>query len=297
MPSPESDAAPPSHGVGMSSLDRIRQGGKILVSGILFSMLGVGGVLVSLLVIPFLRLARGGPRAHQRRARRLIHRFFRAFVWALEASGILRLEVEGLPDPRNLEGRLLLVNHPGYLDVVLIISLLEDVACVVKEPVYDSLFFGGVVREAGHVPNRDPEGVIAAGAEALAQGNGLIVFPEGTRTRLEGPLKFQRGAAHIALRSRAPIVPVIVTCNPPLLEKGAKWYDVPLRTCRYRVCIQAPLELDLPGIEDLPVHQAARLLTRELERHFNKEVYESGSQPPGDKAVHHRHPGPGGSPA
>jgi 1-acyl-sn-glycerol-3-phosphate acyltransferase len=263
----------------MSVSDRIGQAGKILASGFLFSVLGVGGVLVSVLLVPFVRLAPGNLRARQRRARRLMQICFKGYVWALQASGILRLEVEGLPEPGELDGKLLLVNHPGYLDVVLIISLLGETACVVKEPVYDSFFFGGLVRAAGHVPNRDPEGVIAAGAEALFQGNSLIVFPEGTRTRLGSPMTFQRGAAHIALRSRAPIVPLIVTCNPPLLEKGAKWYDIPVRTCRYRVCIKAPLVLDLPGIDTLPTHQAARLLTRELERYFDKEVHESGNHP------------------
>ena len=275
-------------------VDRIRLVGKILVSGLLFSTLGVGGILLSLMVVPFMRLAPGGTGARQRRGRWMIHVFFKAFVWALQGSGILLLDVDGLPDPKALEGKLLLANHPGYLDVVLIISLLGKAACVVKEPVYDSFFFGGVVRAAGHVPNRDPESVIAAGAEALRQGNALIVFPEGTRTAPGSPLKFQRGAAHIALRSQAPIVPLIVTCNPPLLEKGAKWYDVPMRTCRYRVSIQAPLDLDLPGIEQLPPHLAARLLTRELEHHFNKEVHESGNHSAGDQAIHHRDPGAGG---
>ncbi|MDP2877068.1 MAG: 1-acyl-sn-glycerol-3-phosphate acyltransferase, partial [Holophaga sp.] len=106
------------------------------------------------------------------------------------------------------------------------------------------------------------------------------VFPEGTRSRLGAPFKFQRGAAHIALHSHAPIVPIIVTCDPPLLNKGAKWYDVPLETCRYRVRIQAPLVLDLPGIDDLPLHQAARIFTKELEQYFDREVYESGNHAP-----------------
>lgn len=262
----------------MSASGRIKQGAKILVSGALFTILGVGGMLVSVLVIPFMKLVPGDALSHHLRGRWMIHRFFRAFVWALEASGILRLEVEGLPaDLRDLAGKLILPNHPGYLDVVLIISVLGESACVVKGPVYNNFFFGGVVREAGHVPNLDPEGVIAAGVEALAKGNSLILFPEGTRTKLGSPLHFQRGAAHIALNSRAPIVPLIVTCDPPLLDKGAKWYDVPVRTCLYRLRLQAPLALDLPGIEQMSPGQAARLLTRELESHFSKEVHESGN--------------------
>ena len=101
------------------------------------------------------------------------------------------------------------------------------------------------------------------------------------------PMKFQRGAAHIALLSHAPIVPIVVTVDPPLLDKGAKWYDMPTRASRYCVDIQAPLVLDLPGIYELPPHQAARILTRELEKHFNKEVYESGSHAAGNQEVHH----------
>ncbi len=257
----------------MSISSQARLTGKILTSGLLFSLLGVGGIFASILLIPFVKLTPGGPRAKQQRGRKLIHLFFKGFVWALEVSGILRLEVDGLPGPEDLRGKLILANHPGYLDVVMIISLLSEAACVVKGPVYDSIFFGGLVRAAGHVPNRDPEGVIAAGAETLAKGNGLIVFPEGTRTQPNGPLVFLRGAAHIALRSGAPIVPLIITCDPPLLEKGAKWYNIPLRTCRYSVSIRPPLAFDLPGIEALPARQGARLLTRELERYFIKEVH------------------------
>jgi len=269
----------------MSVGSRIRQAGKVLASGTLFAILGVGGLLVSLLVVPFLGL--GGAKAGRLRGRRLIRLSFRAFVWALEASGILRLEVEGLPSPGELRGKLLLANHPGYLDIVLILSLLEDVACVVKGPVYDSPFFGGLVRAAGHVPNRDPEGVIAAGAEVLKGGGSLIVFPEGTRSTPGRPLKFQRGAAHIALYSRAPIVPLLVECRPPLLGKGAKWYDMPLRTCRYRVRFQAQLNLEPPGTDELPPHLAARLLTRQLERYFDKEIHAPGSHPERDEAIHH----------
>lgn len=274
-------------GVGMGAGDRIRQAGRVLASGCLFSVLGIGGFLVSLCIVPLLGLAPGGAAALRCRGRRLIRLCFRAFVWALEFSGILRLEVEGLPSPEELRGKLLLANHPGYLDIVLILSLLEDVACVVKGPVYDSPFFGGLVRAAGHVPNRDPEALIAAGAEVLKAGGSLIVFPEGTRTTPGRPLKFQRGAAHIALRSRASVLPLFVECVPPLLGKGAKWYDMPLRICRYRVRFQAPLPLEYPGIDDLPPHLAARRLTRLLERYFDKESHAPGIHPERDEAIHH----------
>jgi 1-acyl-sn-glycerol-3-phosphate acyltransferase len=266
-------------GAGVFARGRIGQGVRVLSSGILFSFLGVGGWLASVVAVPLLRLAPGGALARQRRARWMIHVFFKGFTWALQASGILRLRVEGLPEPQALEGKLILANHPGYLDVVVIISVLGRSACIVKEGVFHNFFFGGLVRAAGHVYDPDPERALALSVGVLAKGESLIVFPEGTRTSPDRPLHFQRGAAHIALNSRAGIVPLIVTTDPPLLEKGARWYDMPIRTCQYRVCVQAPLTLELPGIGDMPPPQAARLLTRELESHFNKEVHASGYHP------------------
>lgn len=256
---------------------RLKQGFKILASGALFSLLGLGGLLATALVVPFLRF--GSDR--QRRARRFIQICFKGFVWALQGSGILKLEVEGLPeDPRTLDGCLLLPNHPGYLDVVLLIAVLGRPCCVVKNFVYDNLLFGRVVRAAGYVANRDPEGLIAEGASVLRQGDGLILFPEGTRSHLGEPLRFQRGAAHIALESGALLRPILVTCEPPLLSKGAKWYDIPLETCRYRIRIQPQLDLDVPRLCELPRHHAARTLTHALEQHFHKELHESGRHAP-----------------
>lgn len=274
-------------GVWVFANGRVGQGIRILSSGILFTFLGVGGWLASVVAVPLLRLAPGDALVRQRRARWMIHIFFKAFTWALQLSGILHLKVEGLPDPQALEGKLILANHPGYLDVVVIISVLGTSACIVKEGVFHNFFFGGLVREAGHVYDPDPERALALSVGVLDKGGSLIVFPEGTRTSPGQPLHFQRGAAHIALSSRAGIVPLIVTTDPPLLEKGSRWYDMPIRTCQYRVCVQAPLTLELPGLGDMPPPQAARFLTRELESHFNKEVHAPGYHPTGTEAVHH----------
>lgn len=55
----------------------------------------------------------------------------------------------------------------------------------------------------------------------------MVVFPEGTRSPPGRMGKFKRGAAEIALRSRAPVLPVIITCVPPTLSKESKWYQIP----------------------------------------------------------------------
>ena len=84
-----------------------------------------------------------------------------------------------------------------------------------------------VVKAAGYIPNDHPEALITAGTESLRQGRSLLLFPEGTRSPAGRLGPFHRGAARIALRSGTDLVPVVITCAPPTLMKGQRWYDVP----------------------------------------------------------------------
>jgi long-chain acyl-CoA synthetase len=58
--------------------------------------------------------------------------------------------------------------------------------------------------------------------EALSRGDGLLLFPEGTRSR-DGRLQpFKVGAAVLAMEQRAPIVPVHIDRTYELLPKGRR---------------------------------------------------------------------------
>jgi 1-acyl-sn-glycerol-3-phosphate acyltransferase len=249
---------------------RIRQGLKILVSGILFLLLGLGGAVLSFLVLPVLRLLPGGRGRLRARAGWLIRRSFQLFVFALEASGILRVETRGLPGPEQLKGTLVLCNHPSYLDVVVLIALLPQALCVVKGAVYRSVFFGGLVRAAGYIPSAE---VLEAGGEALLGGNTLILFPEGTRSRSGQPFKFRRGAAYLALGSGARILPLVLSCTPELLAKGHRWYHVPIETCRFQVRAGGAPPFEAAPIGSSTPHLAARQLIEALEHYYEKEAH------------------------
>ncbi|WP_257307137.1 lysophospholipid acyltransferase family protein [Geothrix campi] len=263
---------------------------KIPASAVGFTALGVGGILFSLLGLPLLRLCPGGPSALQRRTRWVIHRFFKAMVWFLSTAGLFQLRTEGLPERQALDGTLILATHPGYLDVVLLLSLLEQLTCVVKVGIWTNPLFGGVVRAAGYIPALGPESAIDLGTRALERGEALLLFPEGTRTDPGQPHVFHRGAAHLALRRGTPILPLFITCSPPLLVKGHRWFEIPRESCDY--CIRAAEPLDLPwsDLEGLPAPLAARKLTRWLEGRFNQETSHAGHHADRDQAVHRPDP-------
>jgi 1-acyl-sn-glycerol-3-phosphate acyltransferase len=77
----------------------------------------------------------------------------------------------------------------------------------------------------------------------LEQGRLLCMFPEGTRS-LSGVLGAAHGgAALLALKSAAPIIPVAITGTPQIFLRHFPWLGRP----RVTVTVGAPFHVGLPG--------------------------------------------------
>jgi 1-acyl-sn-glycerol-3-phosphate acyltransferase len=184
----------------------------------------------------------------------------------------MRMEVDGGDRLRECGGSLVLANHPTLIDVVALVSLMPSTSCVVKEALRDDPFLGGVVRSAGYLSNSDADGLVEDCARDLRAGRPLIVFPEGTRTWPGTPLRFLRGAAYIALRSGAPVLPVLIDCQPSTLTRKEKWYQIPARPFRLRIKVLDPFPVDRRAASGEAQTIAARRLTRALQEFFVMEL-------------------------
>ena len=109
---------------------------------------------------------------------------------------------------------ILAANHASYLDPPLIGSALpRDINYLARESLFRFPVVGAILRSWNCVPV-DREGGGGAGLKAilnrLEKGGGIILFPEGTRTR-DGQLQPARsGIGLTVIKSRAPVVPVRV---------------------------------------------------------------------------------------
>nr|WP_282189075.1 lysophospholipid acyltransferase family protein [Azospirillum sp. SYSU D00513] len=190
----------------------------------------------------------------------------------LQALRIIDLEVEGAERLRAGSGRMVVANHPTLLDVVLLMALLPRAQCIVKKELWDSPYLGGTVRGAGYIRNDlEPEALLEACRAAMAEGNDLIIFPEGTRTVPGEPMRFRRGFANVATFLEAQIQLVTITCQPLTLIKGEKWWQIPPRRPLFRVVVGDCLDVrDQLGCEYRSL--AARKLVRSLEEYYVEKL-------------------------
>lgn len=174
-------------------------------------------------------------------------------------------------------------NHLSAADqVVTPISARRQVCYFAKAEYFDQPGWRGRLRdwwfrELGHIPvDRDDAraaaGTIAIGADLLASGRVLGIYPEGTRSR-DGRLhKFRTGVARLALRTGAPVVPVGLVGTQDVLRPGdRRWH-------RARVAVHFGAPLDFSGrSEDERSARVLREVTetiRESVQHLSGQEYD-----------------------
>jgi 1-acyl-sn-glycerol-3-phosphate acyltransferase len=251
---------------------------RVARTAIAFATFGLAGVLFALLVAPVLRFLPGTQRERDFRGQRLVHHWFRFFDRFMQRLGLHRVQIEGAERLRE-PGQLVVANHPTLLDVVLLVARMPQCDCVVKRAAWSNPCMRWVVQAAGYVPNDLGEELIEACAARLEAGRTLLLFPEGTRSPARSLGRFQRGAAHVALRARRPLLPVFIHCDPPTLMRGQPWYDVPERRFAYRIEVGEPIypELGAGGGRGA----AARRLTAALREFFQARLSAAGVTPGG----------------
>jgi 1-acyl-sn-glycerol-3-phosphate acyltransferase len=130
---------------------------------------------------------------------------------------LLRQEIKGLEYFPRQGPALIVFNHLGDADVVLLAAALPAplaIEGIGKIELYDHWLVGPLFRAYGVIwvhRGRPDRKAIRAGLEALEQGRMVVLAPEG-RQSVTGELEEGTdGAAFLAMKSGAPIVPVALT--------------------------------------------------------------------------------------
>jgi 1-acyl-sn-glycerol-3-phosphate acyltransferase len=144
-----------------------------------------------------------------------------------------RLIQEGKVIGKPYDGTCVVIsNHPGLLDVFFLIREIPSMSVMVNSNIIDKLPIGFIIRNSGYVlaPGKNqpnPLKAINGAKERLREGLKFLVFPEGTRSPVNGLHRFKRGAFYLAKECGVPIQPVIIASNPYFLPKGKPFLALP----------------------------------------------------------------------
>jgi 1-acyl-sn-glycerol-3-phosphate acyltransferase len=247
---------------------QLKFAGRLLGTGIAFACIFFGGGVLAVTLLPILAIL---PGHREERARRAIHHAFRVYIATLQLLNLIKLRTSGLDRLDHASGRIVVANHPSLLDVVLLMSVISNAQCIIKHQLWNHRFLGPLMRAAGYIRNDlPPEEMIATCQDALDRGNCLIIFPEGTRSVPGEKRHFQRGFANLATITHTPVQPVTITCDPPTLTKGEKWWHLPPRTPLFTVAVGDCLDADIYAKYEYR-SLAARKLVQALEAHYAEQ--------------------------
>jgi 1-acyl-sn-glycerol-3-phosphate acyltransferase len=249
---------------------------RIAATGFCFAVFGFGGLVVLCLLFPLLRLLVWRRSLRQTLARDIVSKSFWLFCRLMTTVGVISYEVRGI-EKLQRRGLLVVANHPSLIDVVMLISLLRQPDCVVKAAAWRNPFMLGPVSLCGFIRNQNGPQLIDDCIASVRSGSNLIIFPEGTRTRIEALLlrqvnPLQRGAANIAVRGSLPLTPVVITVSEPMLTKQQPWYQAPHRRPHFVLTVFD----DLSPAHIVPADAVPTLAARKVEEHlsdfFNREL-------------------------
>ncbi|ACX90256.1 1-acyl-sn-glycerol-3-phosphate acyltransferase [Pectobacterium parmentieri] len=243
---------------------------RLMMTGICFAMFGVGGLLLSLVWFNVLLIQRDTTRRRQL-ARRSISASFRLFLCSARRLGVLDYRIDGIETLQRDRGCLIIANHPTLIDYVLLASVMPDADCLVKADLQKNFFFRGVIRSADYLLNSQSDALLPDCQQRLDNGDAIIIFPEGTRTRYGEPLVLQRGAANIAVRCGCDLRVVHICCSQDTLGKQSRWYHIPPEKPYFTVSVRERISSDIFMAPEEARSLAARRLNRLLQQSLTPE--------------------------
>ena len=151
-----------------------------------------------------------------------------AFYWTMKLSAGVQFDVvSGNEYLLQTRPAVFVANHQSSLDVLLLASIWPRWTSVTaKKSLKYTPFLGWFMALSGTVfidrGNRQTalKAFEGAAAEIRTHRQNVFIFPEGTRSNPDKPmlLGFKKGAFHLAVQAKVPIVPVVACCYHGLLS-------------------------------------------------------------------------------
>jgi 1-acyl-sn-glycerol-3-phosphate acyltransferase len=148
---------------------------------------------------------------------------FRTMGWEVRVTGAEHVPASG--------PGVVATNHVSYLDFIFAGYGVREqgrrrLRFVAKREIFDHTVSGPLMRAMRHIPverGGDTDRMMAEVRTALAEGDLVGMFPEGTISRSFVPLRGRPGAARMAMEAGVPLIPGAVWGSQRILTKGGSF--------------------------------------------------------------------------
>lgn len=162
----------------------------------------------------------GKDKKKEQQIRLILHWFARfIMVW----HGVPQVKFRSFnPTKESFETPAIIIcNHQSHLDILALMSQMENVVFMTNNWVWNSPLFGYVIRKAGYILATN--GVESAEQQIkshLENGVNVVIFPEGTRSKDCSIMRFHSGAFHLAKSLNVDVISAILYGAGKVLPKN-----------------------------------------------------------------------------
>lgn len=131
--------------------------------------------------------------------------------WFLAACPSVRVILNNKYGERFEKPAVIIANHRSFIDILSLLGLNKKMVMVTNGWVWNSPFFGRIVRYADFYHTADGyENLAAILKEKVADGYSVIIFPEGSRSPDQTIRRFHKGAFYLANTLELDLLPIVL---------------------------------------------------------------------------------------
>ena len=139
----------------------------------------------------------------------------------------VEVHLSGLEHLKTDRAQVLVANHQSVFDIFALSGFLPiQIRWLAKSSLFNLPFVGWSMRSSGYVPvdrsnRKKAYQAFLTTIEKLKSGCSVVLFPEGTRSEDGRIGPFKKGGHLLAVRAKAPMVPVTIIGTGQIVKKGS----------------------------------------------------------------------------